>query len=939
MKALSDIDRALYETKPRFAGWSRPRTARSKAQQDAIFNAARPPLRPSTAALPTKQRLTPKPPSAASTLAPSQPRSPERVLSALPTRPSSDSGVLFPATEPVRAAHARPLTTEGSQRRVVREGQRSVSSARPRAATNVASATIEPKPADTVIKPAGGNDLLAPQPATMNQASDLLANSLATELQDLDQDEGEKPVPASLQTSHPIPAPPASSEAPRPRSAAQPMARLKTSVNVAGRLQAARQEAQDRVSPKKRKPSQASTVMRAAPHPGTYTIPFTYKWPHPPSTEALTCSDKFPLFRKHLRDYRHSVSASDRRVYLCREVGPCHPTVMPRGTGKSKESFAEKGYFQQSAGLGRVICTICSRIFLNTSVLEQHYRSKAHKDEYERSLRPAPAPPSPAPPARDLLTASGSSTPSTFSYDESYDALDDVPSRGRNALLAQRPSGQMEFWWQRVKVALESDLTQVSEEQLDDIVLSLLAVDLAVDSKYADEHEDDEVPAPRLRAAAQSGAKDCKNLHGGALSKARPFIPREIRSCLMVYFRRCLELRTAPNAHVYDYMRSIFCPSQPHSSTRAGFSGAETEAVEASQKEPSWDEKVKQMSAQGAIQIMQAHALLGRRAKVTDGDLSDDDIDSPPVDDGSETLAQEMEDEGSGEDNLPEQSGQAVAEVGEVGVVEENQAAKLHARETLVLPGCLAPRLSGVSALSSFLRCVFWIKELDLCNNDLRNEGTAILCAALRCSRNALHTLKLEGNRMTSHHTAHAASYDFGRLWDGKECIQDSEAFHDPDQHLEFDGPKSRHRGFLASAKDKRSHARPRLQSAQRRPFPGQPGFIGESSHGAVRESKLPDLPHNLTRDNQSPRSTSPATSTFSMRTSQLDRDESVLERGSQWGRQSQHYRRDASGWTVSPREALVDDGQSLDAAEQLSLLIQSKPTLTSLSLKVKVPA
>ena len=813
-----------------------------------------------------------------------------------------------------------------------------MSSARPFATTTCA--TIQPKRADNVVKPVGGNDLLAPMPATMNQASDLLANSLATELQDLDQDAGKNPVPVSLQTAVPIPTPQASSEATRPRSAAQPMARLKTSVNVAGCLQAARQEAQNRVPPKKHEPTQASTVMRAAPHPGTYTVPFTYKWPHPPASSALTCSDKFPLFRKHLRDYRHSVSASDRRVYLCREVGPCHPAVMPRGTGRSKESFAEKGYFQQSAGLGRVICTICSRIFLNTSVLEQHYRSKAHKDEYERSLRPAPAPPSPAPPARDLLAASGSSTPSTFSYDESYDALDDVPSRGRNALLAQRPSQQMEFWWQRVKLAFESDLTQVSEEQLDDIVLSLLAVDLPVDSKYAGEHEDDEVAAPRLRAAAQGGDKDLKNLHGGALLKGRPFIPREIRNCLMVYFRRCLELRTAPNAHVYDYMRSIFCPSQPHSCTGPGFSGAETQAVEASQKEPSWDEKVKAMSAQGAIQIMQAHALLGRRARVTNGDLSDDDFNSPPVDDGTETLAQQKEDEGSGEDkdNLPQQSGQAVAKVEEVGLVEESQAAMLRAKETLALSGCLA-RLSGVSALSSFLRCVFWIKELDLCNNDLRNEGTAILCAALRCSRNALHTLKLEGNRMTSHHTTHAASYDFGRLWDGKESIQDSEAFHDPDQHLEFDGPKSRHRGFLASAKEKQSHARQPLQSAQRRPFPGQPGFIGESSHGAVRESILPDLAHNLTRDNQSPRSTSPATSTFSMRTSQLDRDESVLERGSQWGRQSQHYRRDASGWTVSPGEALVDDGQSLDAAEQLSLLIQSKPTLTSLSLKVKVPA
>ena len=52
----------------------------------------------------------------------------------------------------------------------------------------------------------------------------------------------------------------------------------------------------------------------------------------------------------------------------------------------------------------------------------------------------------------------------------------------------------------------------------------------------------------------------------------------------------------------------------------------------------------------------------------------------------------------------------------------------------LQLPGCLFPRLPSVAALSALLSCAHWLRELDLSSNDLRGEGTAMLCSALRGS-------------------------------------------------------------------------------------------------------------------------------------------------------------------------------------------------------------
>ena len=47
----------------------------------------------------------------------------------------------------------------------------------------------------------------------------------------------------------------------------------------------------------------------------------------------------------------------------------------------------------------------------------------------------------------------------------------------------------------------------------------------------------------------------------------------------------------------------------------------------------------------------------------------------------------------------------------------------MHERGTVEVGGVLYPRLTSVAALSTFVSCVFWIKTLDVSNNDLRGSG------------------------------------------------------------------------------------------------------------------------------------------------------------------------------------------------------------------------
>ena len=185
------------------------------------------------------------------------------------------------------------------------------------------------------------------------------------------------------------------------------------------------------------------------------------------------------------------------------------------------------------------MCDICQRAFLNTNILALHYASQAHKDAYARSLE-EPVPPSCAGASgEDLLAPSGRSTPSQVGeYDLTYDALDEIPSRGRNALLHIRHAGQMEFWWQKVKARLYVEMEEACEQELEDTVLSLLDVHLPSNCDYEAEHENDVVLAPRFRAAKRRGAG--RHLAGAEGSRdAYPLAARR-----SVQARAMLEMRT-----------------------------------------------------------------------------------------------------------------------------------------------------------------------------------------------------------------------------------------------------------------------------------------------------------------------------------------------------------------------------------------------------------
>ena len=297
-----------------------------------------------------------------------------------------------------------------------------------------------------------------------------------------------------------------SSSIPRTTKVQSAVAKLRFAVKIGGAIQQSAQQAEQQRSqaPQRR----VNPLLTPAPHPGTYLGPFTLRWPHPASANAyFTVSDNYPLFRKHLRDReQYQQDDSNLRHYSAREQGPCHPTIH-KGRQKKCWESAPAGYYRQAQGVGRFICTVCARAFINTAVLQSHYKTHTHLEALARSkLPPTPSTPSSAS-SVDLLAPSGRSTPSSLGqWDQSYDALDEIPTRGRHSVVGTRHPGQMEFWWQKVKVQLDKTLMAASDEELDDMVLSLLGVDLPYDSDYDDDHEDELAPAPRRRVAARLGA-------------------------------------------------------------------------------------------------------------------------------------------------------------------------------------------------------------------------------------------------------------------------------------------------------------------------------------------------------------------------------------------------------------------------------------------------
>ena len=81
-----------------------------------------------------------------------------------------------------------------------------------------------------------------------------------------------------------------------------------------------------------------------------------------------------------------------------------------------------------------------------------------------------------------------------------------------------RHVGQMEYWWSKVKVQFDTTLLRATDRELDDMVLSILSVELPHYSDY-----------------------DANNIG------RHPEIAPQVRDVLMVYFRKCLEIGCAPN--------------------------------------------------------------------------------------------------------------------------------------------------------------------------------------------------------------------------------------------------------------------------------------------------------------------------------------------------------------------------------------------------------
>jgi len=345
----------------------------------------------------------------------------------------------------------------------------------------------------------------------------------------------------------------------------------------------------------------------------------------------------------------------------------------------------------------------------------------------------------------DIL-ASGQSTPSLpGDWDLSFDALDDIPSRGRNAIVnARRPQQNMLFWWQKVKTQLASALGDASDEELDDMVLSVLKVELPLDSSDSSDSDDDdeEAPAPRRRVRKRKGVGSL--IEAGNGLRSRPVIPGPIRDALMVYFAQCVELHTAPNECVFVHLRHQFLSDAPPSPVEpeGGRRGrARMRCLdEKSGKDSGHKRRTVETSARGTgADEAEAGGVDGLGVYVDEsegGSLAEWDPDGEDGDDSDDGASDLLDSVSDGEEDKGTwQTHQVGSVVGQRGMERE--------RQTLRMSGCLFPRLPSVAALSAFLSCAHWLREIDVSSNDLRGEGTAILCAALRDSLNPLDTLIL----------------------------------------------------------------------------------------------------------------------------------------------------------------------------------------------------
>jgi len=357
---------------------------------------------------------------------------------------------------------------------------------------------------------------------------------------------------------------------------------------------------------------------------------------------------------------------------------------------------------------------------------------------------------------------------------------------------------------------LEESLASACNEELDDMVLSLLSVDLPYNADYDSDHEDEEAPAPRRRAANREGA--AKYLAGGNDFRRRPDVAAPFRDALMVYFAKCIELRTAPNALLFQHLRLCLARTGDH---LLGLSNAPLPRTHA--PHVPYHQRARRNKPQTLSHSRTRSRMRCREEKSTGGRGRGA---------GGRSAEVFAEDGGSRED---EEKKDAVEEEGEEeeesDVIEDDDSEVLeethqglsieHTDHTLLLAGCLFPRLPSVMAVASFVGSVYWLRKVDVSNNDLRSSGIALLCRALLSSRNTLDTLRLDHNQLANEHTAMAPAYDFSEMWDGQEDVAKAATALDSEGHLEFRGHKERHQGYLTKHFQERDRQRRRSREVQ----------------------------------------------------------------------------------------------------------------------------
>ena len=255
--------------------------------------------------------------------------------------------------------------------------------------------------------------------------------------------------------------------------------------------------------------------------------------------------------------------------------------------------------------------------------------------------------------------------------------------------------------------------------------------------------------------------------------------------------------------------------------------------------------------------------------------------------------------------------------------------------------GCLFPRLTGVAALSSFVICADWIREIDVSNNDLRGEGTAILCSALRKSSNALDTLRICNNQISRAYTTMAPPNDFSDLWDGRQNPAEAASATSPGEHKDFVGHRARHNGYLTSMHHQRPGGRPRGRCEE---------AAGDEAQGAADPEQQQHERDVFSRRKRSPDGR-PSTASSCGWASPLPRGLSPARSRPPSSRppssrplalqEPSAFRSLASGWNgsltqcggVGYGEGEGEEVNQLEAAEELAALVKSKSTLTSLAL------